>query len=112
MLCSLRSRRTSDSLEASIRRKKPGSLSDPRVRRDRRNAMTKLDFWLSLMVIVALIILALIFIPAPAHCVWCPTYKCYGPCGCTCVCISRPGEGHGFCYGIEYKDFFLSRGYK
>ena len=46
----------------------------------------------------------------PAECVWCPTYKCYGPCGVDCLCISQPGEIGGRCYGVQGVPGLLAKG--
>lgn len=38
--------------------------------------------------------------PQPAQCTWCPTYKCFGPCGGDCKCVSTDHRG-GQCVSIE-----------
>lgn len=48
----------------------------------------------------------------PAECVWCPTYKCWGPCGGDCVCVSPPGGGGGSCYGIERAPSLVAKGWR
>lgn len=42
-------------------------------------------------------------VPARGECVWCPTYKCYGPnsCGMSCFCVIGPGSSGGHCYAIQ-----------
>ncbi len=37
--------------------------------------------------------------PQPCAAGWCPTYKCYGPCG-TCACMSTDYRG-GTCVDID-----------
>ena len=48
----------------------------------------------------------------PATCVagWCPTYKCFGPCGGSCRCLSRD-YGGGTCVDIQAVPELLERGW-
>lgn len=38
--------------------------------------------------------------PPSAECGWCPTYKCFGPCGGDCRCVSTDHRG-GRCMDIQ-----------
>jgi hypothetical protein len=57
--------------------------------------------------------LDLLIFHRPAHCIYCPVYKCYGMCGSDCVCLTPPGSIHGGeCWGIERVPALLAQGYR
>lgn len=69
--------------------------------------------WIWLLVSVgAGLVTGVLILAAPAHCTWCPTYKCYAPCGGGCVCITPPGTTGGSCYGVERVPSLISKGWR
>jgi hypothetical protein len=74
--------------------------------------INKADFWTAVIITLAFIITYFAITLTPAHCVWCPTYTCFGPCSPNCVCISPPGQPGGNCYGVERAPFYTARGWK
>ena len=67
----------------------------------------------TLIVVAALVLGAWLAIPAPeAACVYCPTFRCYAPCGAGCVCIMPPGTLQGgTCYGVQEAEALVARGW-
>lgn len=53
---------------------------------------------------------ALIGSAKPCEGGYCPSYRCYAPCGSGCVCISQPGQSGGNCYGVQHAERLLSAG--
>jgi hypothetical protein len=51
-----------------------------------------------------------LFIPTRAQCGWCPSYKCFGPCGGECLCMSRDYSG-GVCVDVEARPDLEKLGY-
>jgi hypothetical protein len=56
-----------------------------------------------LLLSTVLLALPALFIGQPAHCSfgYCPTYRCYAPCGYDCTCVQAPGASGGECWGID-----------
>lgn len=44
------------------------------------------------------------------ECGWCPSYKCFGPCGGSCVCMSQDHSG-GACVDIQRVPEFEANGW-
>ena len=57
------------------------------------------------------IVSALFVMGQPRECRagWCPSYKCFGPCG-QCACVSSDYSG-GTCVDIDQLQSYLDRGY-
>lgn len=49
-------------------------------------------------------------IPTTAECGWCPSYKCFGPCGGKCVCMSQDYSG-GSCVDLQRVPEFEANGW-
>lgn len=74
--------------------------------------INKADYWTAILVIACFIVTFFVIALRPAHCLWCPTYTCFGPCNPNCVCISPPGSPGGHCYGVERAEAMTARGWR
>lgn len=65
------------------------------------------------IIILSAIVLGLGFLAVrkPAECSYCPSYRCYGPCGGECSCVTLGGEFGGRCVSVENRSWWLERGY-
>lgn len=54
-----------------------------------------------LMILLALVSGLFLLPSKKAECAWCPSYKCYGPCGGSCQCVTFGGEFGGHCVSVE-----------
>jgi hypothetical protein len=54
------------------------------------------------MFAMGLIIVGAFMWSGRGECASCPTFECYGKCFTPdCVCMSKPGEASGQCYGVS-----------
>ena len=55
----------------------------------------------TLIVLAALVAGVLLTPKQQVECAWCPSYRCYGPCGGNCQCVTWGGESGGHCVSVE-----------
>ena len=54
---------------------------------------------------------AWLFAASPCQSGWCPSYKCFGPCGGNCRCVSRDYSG-GTCVDIQHSERLVAQGWR
>jgi hypothetical protein len=66
--------------------------------------------WLAVLFAMGIVLLLVSMTPARCQAGWCPSYKCFGPCGGTCRCVSKDFSG-GTCLDIERAEQLLAEGW-
>ena len=63
--------------------------------------------------IIMIAIGGLLLYTSSVECANCPTFECYGKCFTPgCICMSKPGEPSGSCYGVSAAEELASLGWE